>query len=76
MIDCDIYISSKQALDFCRPLIKGSAVIFFDDWIEDKNVGECRALDEFLKKNPSFRAQEFDTYLPQGKIFLVEEVRS
>jgi len=76
MIDCDIYISSKQALDFCRPLIKGAAIIFFDDWIEDKNVGECRALDEFLKKNPSFRAQEFDTYLPQGKIFLVEEMRS
>ena len=73
MIDCDIYISSRQALDFCTPLIKGEAVIFFDDWIEDKNVGECRALDEFLKKNPSFSARELDTYLPQGKIFLVEE---
>ena len=76
MIDCDIYISSKIALDFCRPLIKGEAIILFDDWIEDKNVGECRAFDEFLKENPSLRAQEFDAYTPFGKVFLVEEVRS
>jgi O-methyltransferase len=76
MIDCDIYISSKLALDFCRPLIKNEAIILFDDWIEDdKNVGECRAMNEFLKENPSLRAQEFDTYVPYGKVFLVEEVR-
>jgi O-methyltransferase len=76
MIDCDIYTSSKIALDFCRPLIKGEAIILFDDWMEeDKNVGEYRALKEFLEENPSLRAQLIDTYEPKGKIFLVEEVR-
>jgi hypothetical protein len=32
-------------------------------------------MKEFLKENPSLRAQEFDTYVPYGKVFLVEEVR-
>ena len=76
MIDCDIYSSAKVALDFCRPLIKGEAVILFDDWMEeDKNIGEYRALNEFLEENPSLTAQQIGTYLPMGKIYLVEEVR-
>jgi O-methyltransferase len=69
MIDCDIYSSSKQALDFCRPLIKDKTVIFFDDWIDDKNFGEPRAWEEFLNENPTLKAKEFGTYQPSGRIF-------
>jgi hypothetical protein len=36
MIDCDIYTSSVQALNFCKPLIKDTAIVFFDDWIEEE----------------------------------------
>ena len=57
----------QTALDFCRPLIKGEAVIYLTNGLNDKNVGECRAIDEFLKENPSLRAQEFDTYTPYGR---------
>lgn len=69
MIDCDIYSSSKQALDFCKSLIKDKAIIFFDDWIEDKNYGEPRAWEEFLNENPTFKAKEFGAYQPTGRIF-------
>lgn len=79
MIDCDMYLSAKEALDFCAPLIKDHAIIFFDDWntagLAKKNMGEKCAFDEFLEENPKFEAEEFSTYSyygsPNGKIFLV-----
>jgi O-methyltransferase len=83
MIDCDIYSFSKQALDFCTPLIKNEAIIFFDDWdggasLAKKNLGEKQAFDEFLEANPQFKAKEFGFYhhtelksRPIAKIFLV-----
>jgi hypothetical protein len=70
-IDCDLYSSAKQALDFCAPLIKDSSIIFFDDWTEEY-VGEKKAFDEFLKENTNFLTEEIGTYKPAGKIFLVQ----
>jgi hypothetical protein len=72
-IDCDLYSSSKEALNFCASLVKDSSVIFFDDW-SDEFVGEKKAFDEFLKENKSFLVEELDTYKPSGKIFLVQKL--
>ncbi|MEM1136251.1 MAG: TylF/MycF/NovP-related O-methyltransferase, partial [Bacteroidota bacterium] len=79
MIDCDIYQSTKEALNFCKNLIKDKTIIFFDDWnssgLATKNLGEKRAFDEFLNENPQFTAQKFDSYSyqgnPNGEIYLV-----
>lgn len=83
MIDCDLYTSAKQALDFCAPLIKREAVVFFDDWTlgagdGDGELGEQRAFAEWLSENPSLRAEEIGTYYqtqmepPEpSKVFLV-----
>jgi O-methyltransferase len=85
MMDCDLYSSAKQALEFCGPLIKKEAIIFFDDWdaganLADRNLGEKLAFDEFLKSNPQFKATEFGSYYhterknrPVSKIFLVSK---
>jgi O-methyltransferase len=68
MIDCDLYSSSKEALDYCAPLIKDYAVIFFDDWnagngkLAKNNMGQKRAFDEFLKENPVFVVDELESY--------------
>jgi hypothetical protein len=78
MIDCDLYSSAKQALDFCRPLLDGEAIIFFDDWnpLANKNKGEKRAFEEFLRENPVFEAEAIGDYSYRpgdvhGKIFRV-----
>ena len=79
MIDCDIYTSTKEALEFCAPLIKDKAVICFDDWnsgnLAEKNMGEKKAFDEFLQKYPYFKAEDYGSYacnnLPNGKLFMV-----
>lgn len=61
-IDCDIYSSTKTALDFCLPLIQEDVIIFFDDWnswnLADKDLGEKKAFEEFLANNPRFSATE------------------
>jgi O-methyltransferase len=67
MIDCDLYSSTRTALDFCAPLIKDEAIVFFDDWdggqrLADRGEGEARAFAEFLQLHPEFAAEEFDTY--------------
>jgi O-methyltransferase len=62
MVDCDLYSSTKDVLNFCSPLIQDQAIIFFDDWnaedLAEKNMGEKKAFDEFLEENPQFEAKE------------------
>ena len=71
MIDCDIYSSTRDALTFCVPLIRDNAIIFFDDWIPNANLGERKAFDEFLKENPHLKAEKFGSYKPYGEIYLI-----
>jgi hypothetical protein len=85
MVDCDMYLSAKQALDFCAPHIQDRAVIFFDDWnagqLADKGQGERRAFEEFLAENPHLKAEELGAYNsgdghPYAKVFKVVSHRS
>jgi hypothetical protein len=78
MVDCDLYSSTKTALDFCAPLIKGEAVILFDDWwpatLGVRNVGERRAFEEFLAAHPGLSATELESYQPEAaKVFLLTQ---
>jgi O-methyltransferase len=78
MIDCDLYSSAKAALDFCAPLIRDGAVIFFDDWhsqnLDERNLGEKRAFDEFLSAHHQFVAERLDSYSASSEIFFVRRV--
>jgi hypothetical protein len=75
MVDCDIYSSATQALDFCTPLIRDEALILFDDWhagnLAAKNLGERKAFEEWLKRNGSFRARPFGSYSGRSESFIV-----
>ena len=75
MIDCDLYSSAKESLNFCLPLIKETSIIFFGDWSEDKSIGERRAFEEFLQENGQLKSELVSQYknhrVPKGRIFLV-----
>lgn len=75
MIDCDLYSSAREALEFCAPLIQDEALILFDDWhartLEGKNMGERRAFVEFLRRRPCFTAVPFGKYAKRTETFLV-----
>ena len=74
MIDCDMYLSAKQALDFSGPLIRDQAVVILDDWysggLDEKNRGERRAFEEFLSCG-EFEAEALGRYAPNAKVFKV-----
>jgi O-methyltransferase len=76
MIDCDLYSSAKESLNFCRPLIKDVCIFFFGDWCEDKSIGERRAFEEFLRENGQLKSELLSRYkhhgVPKGRIFLVK----
>tara|TARA_B100001093_G_scaffold509141_1_gene572617 strand:+ start:262 stop:987 length:726 start_codon:yes stop_codon:yes gene_type:complete len=55
--DCDLYISTIQALDFCKNLMDIGTIIIFDDYFRYKgseNHGQYKAFKEFQIKNPQF----------------------
>ncbi len=78
-VDCDMYSSSKTALDFLAPLIKEPAIFCFDDWklydMDVKGTGEYRSFNEFLESNPHLQAKEIKSYNRKSMSFLVRPVK-
>lgn len=59
-IDVDLYISTKQLLEFITPLIQVNTVLYFDDWKDPKDQyngkwGEHLAFEEWQKENSNFK---------------------
>jgi hypothetical protein len=64
-IDCDLYESTRDALNLVKNKIQNGTIILFDDWFNFKaspNKGEQKAFYEFLKENPCFRAVQYQQY--------------
>jgi hypothetical protein len=79
MIDCDIYTSTREALDFCAPLIADRTLMLFDDWntgdLAAKNLGERKAFEEWLASSGCFTAEPFGSYRAKSETFLVTRTR-
>ena len=75
MLDCDLYTSSKLALDFSAPAIGAAAVLVCDDWRHSGEDGQQRAVEEFLQLH-RMSAEPLGHYrasgMPDGgRVFLV-----
>lgn len=62
-IDVDLYVSTKQLLDYIRPVLQVGTVLYFDDWKDpaydyiQEPWGEHRAWAEFSARNPEVQAE-------------------
>ena len=73
MIDCDLYTSTREALDFCAPLLGDHCVILFDDWEStDNRHGEKRAFGEFLQKHAEFEVEDLGGYHDHARVVLLQ----
>jgi O-methyltransferase len=75
MLDCDLYSSSRAALDFSAPAIGQAAVLVCDDWRHSGEHGQQRAFHEFLERH-GMHAETLGHYrasgMPDGgRVFLV-----
>jgi hypothetical protein len=79
MVDCDIYTSAREALDFCTPLIRDRALVVFDDWhaggLAARNLGERKAFEEWLARCGCFTAEPFGSYSSKSESFIVTRTR-
>lgn len=72
MVDCDLYSSTKEVLDWCYPLLAQETVFLFDDWDSSASgEGEQRAFAELLEAHPELDAEELGSYSPRSRVFLV-----
>ena len=68
-LDCDIYSSTLEALNFCDEFFQEGTVICFDDYFSlrsSKNNGQIKALRDFKSINKKWRFVEWG---PQDQYF-------
>ncbi len=74
LIDCDLYASTAQVLEFLRPIVLDGTILIFDDWScfdGDDSKGQRRAFKEFLGSAPHLAAEPFFAYGHYGQVFIV-----
>jgi hypothetical protein len=47
----------------------------FDDWkcggLDERNLGEKKAFDEFMEENPDFKSEPLEPYSENSMVFLM-----
>lgn len=79
MIDCDLYDSTLDVLNFLTNLLVQGSVIIFDDWFYYRGSpqrGQQRACREWLQHNPQIELVEFWREPPQPVSFIVNFEKS
>jgi hypothetical protein len=74
MIDCDLYSSTVEVLNFLGELIGERTVLIMDDWNcfgADDDRGQRRAMREFLETQPHLRLEPLVSYGPNSQSFVV-----
>ncbi len=74
MMDCDLYSSTRTALDWLEGLITDKTIVVFDDWYsftEGEELGQQRALKEFQQRNKHLIFESGIEYERAGKMFIV-----
>lgn len=72
-IDCDLYDSTIQVLNFVQPYLVNGSIICFDDFYNykgDPGQGEQKALAEFDQRETGICFIPYLTYAPLGKSFI------
>jgi O-methyltransferase len=73
-VDCDLYVSTRDALEWCYPYLQTGTVICFDDYFTfsgDSNKGEQLALREFAARHRDLTFVDWHFYGWHGKSFIV-----
>ncbi len=74
LIDVDIYAPAALALEFIAPRLVQGSVLMFDDYdhlAASNDVGERRALREFLGRHPEIEVEPYRNYGALSRSFLV-----
>jgi O-methyltransferase len=76
-VDCDLYESTTQVLEFITPLLQSGTVIVFDDWYHfsaSAGHGEQRAFAEWSRRLPQWQFAEYHKEGAFRTSFIVQAV--
>ena len=76
-LDVDLYVSTKQALEFIYPFFQTGTWLLCDDYwtyAGASSFGTQKALKEFLAEHPDILLQEYCSYRGWSKAFIVERI--
>ena len=74
LIDCDIYTSTRDVLNFISDMLIDKSILMFDDWNcfdKDDEKGQRRAFSEFRQQHPEWEPEEIGGYGLYGQMFLM-----
>lgn len=75
MIDCDLYSSTCDVLNWLDGLLADRSILIFDDWRsfgDDRaDLGQQKALNEFLTKHTHIKLRHLWDYQRHGAVFEV-----
>lgn len=74
-IDCDLFSSTCDALDFLSPRLKHGMILAFDDffcWSSDQISGEKAAFEAFVSSQTRWRFERYRDYGWAGASYVVE----
>jgi O-methyltransferase len=75
VIDCDLYDSTVEVLDFMKHYFVPGSILLIDEYLRtDETHGEKRALLEFEQKNPSFSKEHLFDFGEHGSTFRVKTI--
>ena len=75
LLDCDLYSSTIEALDWLESYLQSGTILLFDDWFsygDDENLGQPKALNDFLEKNQTFSVEPLWKFSRNGKAFILK----
>lgn len=77
LIDCDLYSSTVDVLNFIDGMLLEGTVLMFDDWNcfnKDDEKGQRKAFAEFKQQHAGFAVKELYPYGPHGQVFQVTSI--
>ena len=78
LVDCDLYESTAQVLEFIEDLLRDGTIVMFDDWNcfeGDDDRGQRRAMREFLSRHAGWWMENFFSYGIYGQVFVTRVSR-
>jgi hypothetical protein len=73
-IDCDLYSSTREVLNWLTSLLAENSILLFDDWYScgaSPKLGQPKAFREFLESNSNYSAEPIAEFEDHGKSFIL-----
>jgi len=75
LLDCDLYSSTIEALEWMDIYLQNGTVLLFDDWTsygDSKDLGQQKALEDFLSKRPNYKIEHLWKFCKHGNAFVLK----